>query len=47
MRERDNRLTRGETDDLESLLPSLMYFAVLSYEGREAADAELPAPALP
>lgn len=36
-----SRLTRGETDDLESLLPSLMYFAVLPYEGHEAASEEL------
>lgn len=36
-----SRLHRGETDDLESLLPSLMYFAVLPYEGHEAASEEL------
>jgi AcrR family transcriptional regulator len=36
-----SRLNRGETDDLKSLLPSLMYFAVLPYEGREAASEEL------
>jgi AcrR family transcriptional regulator len=35
------RLHRGETAELEALLPSLMYFAVLSYAGREAADEEL------
>ena len=37
------RLNRGETDDLESLLPPLMYFAVLPYEGHEAASEELVA----
>jgi hypothetical protein len=36
-----SRLYRGETDDLESLLPPLMYFAVLPYEGHEAASDEL------
>jgi len=36
-----SRLNRGETDELESLLPSLMYFAVLPYEGHEAASEEL------
>lgn len=36
------RLCRGEADQLESLLPSLMYFAVLPYEGPEAAKEELP-----
>lgn len=36
-----SRLTRGETGDLESLLPSLMYFAVLPYEGHEVAGEEL------
>lgn len=36
-----SRLYRGETDDLESLLPALMYFAVLPYEGHEAASDEL------
>lgn len=36
-----SRLNRGETDDLPSLLPSLMYFAVLPYEGHEAASEEL------
>jgi AcrR family transcriptional regulator len=35
------RLCRGEHDDLGSLLPSLMYFAVLPYEGHEAATGEL------
>jgi AcrR family transcriptional regulator len=36
-----SRLNRGETDRLEDLLPSLMYFAVLPYEGHEAASEEL------
>jgi AcrR family transcriptional regulator len=40
------RLQREETDDLESLLPSLMYFAVLPYEGHEAAAEELGGAAL-
>lgn len=38
-----SRLNRGETGDIESLLPSLMYFAVLPYEGHEAASEELAA----
>jgi len=38
-----SRLYRGETDDLESLLAPLMYFAVLPYEGHEAASNELTA----
>jgi AcrR family transcriptional regulator len=41
-----SRLNRGETDDLESLLPSLMYFAVLPYGGHEAAAEELGAAVL-
>ena len=40
------RLQKEETADLESLLPSLMYFAVLPYEGREAALKELGGAAL-
>lgn len=40
------RLQKGETADLEALLPSLMYFAVLPYEGREAAAEELGGAAL-
>lgn len=40
------RLHKGETGDLDSLLPSLMYFAVLTYAGREAASAELDDAAL-
>ena len=35
------RLCKGELDELESLLPSLMYFVVLPYEGHEAASEEL------
>jgi AcrR family transcriptional regulator len=35
------RLCKGEYEDLESLLPSLMYFAVLPYEGHQAAGEEL------
>ena len=35
------RLNRGEADDVQSLLPSLMYFAVLPYEGHEVASEEL------
>ncbi len=40
------RLRQEETADLDSLLPSLMYFAVLPYEGREAALEELGGAAL-
>jgi AcrR family transcriptional regulator len=40
-----SRLNKGETGELESLLPSLMYFAVLPYEGHEVASEELAAPA--
>jgi AcrR family transcriptional regulator len=36
-----SRLNKGESDDFDSLLPSLMYFAVLPYEGHEAASEEL------
>jgi len=39
-----SRINRGETGDIESLLPSLMYFAVLPYEGHEAASDELAVP---
>lgn len=35
------RLNKGETDDLDSLLPSMMYFLVLPFEGRKAASEEL------
>lgn len=38
-----SRLYRGETEDLDSLLPSLMYFAVLPYEGHETASEEMSA----
>jgi AcrR family transcriptional regulator len=37
------RLCRRESDRLEILLPSLMYYAVLPYEGQEAASRELAA----
>jgi AcrR family transcriptional regulator len=40
------RLQRGETGDLESLMPSLMYFAVLTYAGHDAAGDELDSPTL-
>jgi len=36
-----SRLQRGDCDDLKSLLPSLMYFAVLPYEGHQAANEEM------
>jgi AcrR family transcriptional regulator len=35
------RLNKGELDDVDALLPSLMYFVVLPYEGHEAASKEL------
>lgn len=35
------RLCRGEEGELEALLPSLMYFAVLPYEGQQAASAAI------
>jgi AcrR family transcriptional regulator len=35
------RLQKEETKDLDALLPSLMFFAVLAYAGREAAGEEL------
>jgi AcrR family transcriptional regulator len=35
------RLCTGEYEELASLLPSLMYFAVLPYEGQAAASEEL------
>lgn len=40
------RLQKGAAADFESLLPSLMYFAVLPYEGRGAAAEELDGAAL-
>ncbi|HKO38657.1 MAG TPA: TetR/AcrR family transcriptional regulator [Solirubrobacterales bacterium] len=36
-----SRLCKHEYDQLEALLPSLMYFVVLPYEGHEAASAAL------
>lgn len=36
-----SRLCRGETEEIEGLLPSLMYFVVLPYEGHAAAGEEL------
>ncbi len=36
-----SRLNKGETDDLDALLPSMMYFLVLPFEGQEAASEEL------
>ena len=36
-----SRLCKGELDDLDSLLPSMMYFLVLPFEGHEAASEEL------
>ncbi|MBS1676801.1 MAG: TetR/AcrR family transcriptional regulator [Actinobacteria bacterium] len=35
------RLNKNQVDDLPALLPSLMYFAVLPYEGHLAASEEL------
>jgi AcrR family transcriptional regulator len=35
------RLNKGQMEDLPALLPSLMYFAVLPYEGHLAASEEL------
>lgn len=40
------RLQRGEIDELDALLPSLMYFAVLAYADRDAAGEELDDAAL-
>jgi AcrR family transcriptional regulator len=39
-----SRLNRGETEGIGALLPSLMYFAVLPYEGHEVASEELAIP---
>jgi AcrR family transcriptional regulator len=36
-----SRLCKDESDEVESLLPSLMYFVVLPYEGHAAAGEEL------
>ena len=38
-----SRLNKNELNDLNSLLPSIMYFLVLPYEGHAAASAELAA----
>jgi AcrR family transcriptional regulator len=35
------RLQKGETENLDALLPALMYFAVLAYADRETAGEEL------
>lgn len=40
-----SRLYRGSGGDVEALLPSLMYFAVLPYEGHEVASEEMTAAA--
>jgi len=40
------RLQKDEAGELDELLPSLMYFAVLAYAGREAAGDELDDAAL-
>jgi len=36
-----SRLNKGELKDFDSLLPSMMYFLVLPFEGHEAASEEL------
>ncbi|MGB7685819.1 MAG: TetR/AcrR family transcriptional regulator [Solirubrobacterales bacterium] len=36
-----SRLCKGEIEEIEDLLPSLMYFVVLPYEGHTAAGEEL------
>jgi AcrR family transcriptional regulator len=36
-----SRLNKGEFEDFDSLLPSMMYFLVLPFEGHEAASEEL------
>ncbi len=36
-----SRLNKGEVDDLDSMLPSMMYFLVLPFEGHAAASEEL------
>jgi AcrR family transcriptional regulator len=40
------RMQKAETADLDALLPSLMYFAVLAYAGQEVAGEELDDAAL-
>ncbi|HEY5708954.1 MAG TPA: TetR/AcrR family transcriptional regulator [Solirubrobacterales bacterium] len=39
-----SRLNREEVENLEELLPSLMYFAVLPFEGQQVASEELALP---
>jgi AcrR family transcriptional regulator len=39
-----SRICKGELEDLDSLLPSMMYFLVLPLEGHEAASEELGVP---
>jgi AcrR family transcriptional regulator len=39
-----SRLNREDVEGLEGLLPSLMYFAVLPFEGHEVASEELAVP---
>lgn len=36
-----SRVCKGELEELDSLLPSMMYFLVLPFEGHEAASEEL------
>jgi AcrR family transcriptional regulator len=36
-----SRICKGDIDELDALLPSMMYFAVLPFEGHEAASEEL------
>lgn len=36
-----SRLNKGDTGDLDALLPSMMYFLVLPFEGHKAASEEL------
>jgi AcrR family transcriptional regulator len=36
-----SRLNKGELEDFDALLPSMMYFLVLPFEGHEAASEEL------
>lgn len=40
------RVQKGEIEDIEALLPSLMYFAVLTYAGKATAAEELDRAAL-
>lgn len=40
-----SRLYRGGAEDVDALLPSLMYFAVLPYEGHDVASEEMNAAA--